>query len=214
MRISIFACISLFALLGPAAAVTLPVVDGWRISEPVYPNWQIHPLQAGAAATAGMSGKEAVYASGQMKRFEERQRVDISSVYGTLENRFSLAAWHGKRVRVTLRLKNEGDARAWTTFYVANTDGSGIAPTRVSWNGAGSTAWEPHAFVVDVADNADEFVVRVGIAGTGKVWVDAVTMEAVSAEAPSNARRFIDGGQPTRPRQTGTDLTPPLGPST
>src|SRR5665213_3549750 len=122
MRIHILAGVFLFTLIGSAAAATSTANDGWyRVRG--YARWPAAPFQIGTGATTGMSGRQAVYFAGDAGWATIRNSL---AKYGALQQDIPLQAWCGKRLRLTLRLKDDGGARAWTSLNINDEDNSVI----------------------------------------------------------------------------------------
>ena len=193
MRHSSFAPLAFLTILGSTAlAAAAPADTGWYLASPkAYPS----PFHIGTGDMAGMAGKQAVYVMGSTSPAITTWNSGLH--YGAMERNISLKAWRGKRVRLSLRLENEGDLRGWTSLYVSRADGSGIRsfPQKTAF---GSGGWEDHQFVVDVPTDADNLIVAVGLAGKGKVWVDGLALESVGNDIPvSNTQRVIKAAPPS-----------------
>jgi len=193
MRISALAGFALLAILNGAALAAPSASDGWYVIQPTLrphtPKSRVPHYEFGAGATAGMTGKQAVYIAN-----------NVNSSGGTMNRDISLAAWRGQRIRLSLSLKSEGGARPSVALEVINADTNGVSTARQP-NESGGNAWETHKFVLAAPGNADKLVVHVGFRGVGRVWVDDVTLEAVAANvALSETRRFIN----TAPRCYGS----------
>jgi hypothetical protein len=195
MRIPFLAGVFLFTLIGSAAAATTTANDGWyRVRG--YARWPAVPFQIGTGATTGMSGRQAVYFAGDAGWATVRNSL---AKYGALQQNVSLRAWRGKRLRLTLRLKDDGDARAWTALNISDDDRSAVH-AGIQRNESGSGAWRAHQFVLDVPDDANNLYLDVGLTDEGKVWADEVRLEAVSADVPLTPSRL------TRPRSSNAWL--------
>src|SRR5471032_1564631 len=108
MRIPALAAFALLAACGNAALADAPANDGWYLSGPSQPQAAPSPVHIGAGTTADMAGKQAVYF------LKDPGQYNGSNF--ELDRNISLAAWRGKRLRVSLRLKTDGDARAWANL--------------------------------------------------------------------------------------------------
>jgi hypothetical protein len=102
--------------------------------------------------------------------------------FGGLENRLPLEAWRGKRLQIRLRLRNEGQVRAWASVQI-NKSNNTASRSFAQVNDAGE-AWQDQRFVMEVSDTATELALIVGLAGTGTVWVDGATLETVNQDVP------------------------------
>jgi hypothetical protein len=122
-----------------------------------------------------MRGGQAVFLKGSSK--------DVRMWRMPLARSVNLDAWRQKRMRVTLRLKNDGDARAFTSLRINNVNETGLVAT-AQRNETATGVWEVHQFVLDVPANAGTLLVNVGLTGKGTVWVDDLRLEAVGTDVP------------------------------
>lgn len=159
------------------AALTAPALgegaQDWRLTH------NIGGVEARTGATPGMTGTEAVYFQG------------VCCGGGALaERKIPLEAWRGKRVRVSLRFRNEGKlARADLWLRI---DGGERAISTVSQSLRGEH-WQTPQFVLDVPGDAISLAVDLSLSGRGASWLDGVALEPVSADVPVT---------PVRPRNT------------
>gem|GEM_PF-5857796 len=111
-----------------ATAGCAPGLASPQHTEAVGPQYR-----ASIGITPGMAGRQAVFiASNQHWSRGGAMRRDIS-----------LESWRGKRVRLSLRLKAEEGAQAWTGLEIVKTDRNGITPANQS-NIASGDGWEAH----------------------------------------------------------------------
>lgn len=115
--------------------------------------------------------------------------------YGGLENDIPLESWRGKRIRVTLRLKDEDGARAFAIAQVNRVDGDGRI-TLAQRNSLDGRGWETHQFVMDVPDDGNHLYVYAGFTGKGRMQVDGVTLETVSMATPLSPAMPVGSGGP------------------
>lgn len=187
MRIHTLGLLTLLTFSGTAALAEGTADTGWFLANPKSVPSSFH---VGTGAVAGMAGQQAVYVMG--KTDPRVTTWNSGSRYGALERKISLVNWRGKRVRLSLRLRNEGDLTGWALLYVSQTNGDGVRafPQKTV---SGSGDWETHEFVLQVPATATDLTVAVGLAGEGKVWVDGLSLEAVGANIPvSDTRRAIN----------------------
>jgi hypothetical protein len=196
MRRFVTALFVLFAF--PAAAAEVPAVDGWILTsgfhggmQDSYDHTERHRawsakttppvLEAGAGATPGMRGAQAIYLRGNAFLQTGSGTPLLSFTrYGALEKRIAMEAWRGKRVRLSLRTRDDG-ARAW----IASQWGNRINP--VMMNGTGTAkagGWRTHQLVFDVPARAGTLTIAMGIIGEGAAWLDDLRIEAVGADVP------------------------------
>ena len=146
----------------------------------------------GTGAVAGLPGNQVVHATGPMNIFG----------YAALRREISLADWRGKRLRISLSLKDTPDARSWVSAVIWNADHSAIVSSNLR-NKAGSDDWQTHGFVLDVPRNADRLVISVGMRGensrkNGTVWVDGATLQAVGDDIALTYSRHLRTNPYTR----------------
>jgi hypothetical protein len=174
----------LMALLGAAVAANATALDDWRLTT-VKP-WGGLRYKTGLGTTDGMSGNQALYIGGEGNRY-------FNSDAPVLARRIPLDGWRGQRVRVTLRLKDEGDIRAWVRFHLSNNDSTGLNAA-IQRDERGIADWQTHQFVLNVPQNAVNVSIELGLTGDGQVWLDDIALEAVGADvALSSTRRAITG---------------------
>ena len=168
MRIPTLAGLILFASLGSLAPAIAD--ESWSVVGTSGNGQSPLPrLTTGSGVVAGASENPAVYLSG-------------AGNAGRLQREIPLDAWRGKRLRLSLRLKNDGNVHAWSRISFRYGDGKQLF-TDTQRNIAGD-AWEAHQFVLDVAGDATALVIFVGLEGTGKVWVEGLTLEPAGADVP------------------------------
>ena len=178
MRLALLAAASLLAAIGSAAAAQSTAKD-WHLKR--------EQLEVRTGVTDGMAGAEAVTVQGD---------AGIGGWQGSfrhpLAKTFSLLDWRGQRVRVTFRLKTEGEMRAYVRFELAD---ASIDTTQSMVQKQDSHDWETHSFVVDVPrKDVSRLHILIGLQGKGAVWADNVAIEAVDKKvALSPARRLHAG---------------------
>jgi hypothetical protein len=115
--------------------------------------------------------------------------------FGGLESDIDLDAWRGKRVRLTLRLRNVDGGRAYAIAQVNQSSGDG-ARTLAQRNASGSHDWETHQFVLDVPEGGNHLYVYVGMTGKGRILADGLTLEAVGRDAALSPAQPVRAGGP------------------
>jgi hypothetical protein len=198
----------LVLLAFPAAAVEVPVADGWVLTSG-YRVWMQDSydhserdrgwapkttppvLQAGMGATPGMRGAQAIYLmkdNGFPQTWAGAGTLLPYTLYGSLERRIPMAAWSGKRVRLSLRTRADG-AGAW----IASQWGNSLNPMSPVNPATGHTitiksdanGWVKHQLVFDVPNGTvAALTVGMGITGKGTAWLDDFRIEAVDADVP------------------------------
>lgn len=130
--------------------------------------------------TGPVAGTRAVYVQGDARIRSPQASFDR---FGGVERAIPLNSWRGKRVQLSLRLENKGDARAYALAQVNRSDGP-AARTAVQRNSEGTSFWETHRFVMDVPEDATSLFLYAGFTGTGAVWVDDIALAAVDGDVP------------------------------
>lgn len=174
-KIPVFVLVAV--LLASGSALAVQVADDWH-----YLNGTTHTpsylLNWGRGATAGMVQGRDNYLAGDAGYATVSNSLRL---YGGVAQVLPLKAWQGRRLNVSLRLKNEGDARAWVMANLRQADRGGftLAPQR---NAPGSGEWQSRNFVLDVPANATDLTLTVGLTGKGRIWIDTVTLEPAGAD--------------------------------
>lgn len=160
--------ILLLALAGPA--VYGAEGGGW------YKNRQIgSQIEIGLGKVAGTASSEAAYISVATER---------SNFQASMMNNIPVKDFRGRRLSVTLRLKDEGEAQGRAGIVLTQKD-LGATPIfgAPQANGPGDD-WQSHRFVVDVPSSADTLILNVALKGKGRVWVDGIEIVEVGTDVP------------------------------
>lgn len=175
MRQYIFAGFVLFAGLGGIAAAAPD--SGWHLARAA--GIQRYGFETGTAPTTGMHAGAATY----FRTAGFNGACCVSNA--TLERTIPLAAWRGKRIHLSLRLKAEGDARAAVQFVIHNSDRTDLfVPAQVNAPGG---AWQAHQSILDVPGNATDLTVTVALKvskGRATGWVDDFVLETANVHDP------------------------------
>jgi hypothetical protein len=113
--------------------------------------------------------------------------ADTGGKYGTWVRSIDAAPYRGKRVRLSAYTKTEGTTQRadfWARIQAADSpaDGSGLG---AQWIRLPATSgWEHLEIVLDVSPAGAMLQYGVGVAGPGKLWVDAPKLEVVAADVP------------------------------
>lgn len=189
----------LFALLTFSCSANAAAIEGWSLSAGLYQDQcgvmfarTVRPrLTTGVGTTDGAPGQTVFVAgntievptfgrySGDETRayppFDEAFPAQWSFVrFGGLQQRIPLDAWRGKTLLVTMRMKNEGAARAWAAFQVDKANDIVLRGT--AQRNAPGTAWQTRQFILDVPADATDLIVMAGLTGQGKVWLDGLRL--------------------------------------
>ena len=202
MRISVLIFLVLLTLPGSAVAVNL-TADGWLLGSGLYQDQcgLLHhrgarpSLETDIGSTPGAGTSPAVYLRGDGaigSGFRERGLRNSNDEalpaqwsfvrHGGLERSLSMQAWRGQRVRLSLRLKNEDEARAFAAVQVDRSNDTALRSV-AQRNEPGSGGWQLHQFVLDVPDNATDMTVMVGLTGQGTIWLDGFEIGAIHDDA-------------------------------
>ena len=172
MRIPVLAILIAAAFAsGSAFAALAP--DDWYFKQG-YSRMPAHFLKSGMGMTEGMMDARDFYLSGDAGSATIR---NSAARYGSLQQVISLQGWRGRRVSLSLRLKNDGDARAWATVQI--TERGHITIAAPQQNDSVSGQWETRRFVLDVPRNAEGMILNVGLTDRGTVWLDGMKLETV-----------------------------------
>ena len=121
----------------------------------------------------------------------ESRSGNVSEGFGTLMQTFGAAAYAGKRVRMTADVRAQGVQR-WAGLWM-RVDGPGNRT--LSFDNMqdrpieGTTGWRSYAVVLDVPAGSESISFGILLSGQGKVWIDNVRFEEVSAAVPVTGRQ-------------------------
>jgi hypothetical protein len=159
----------LLAICAGTASAGIPVDGNWHLTGTVaYPAPQYVSQPGGDARMVGSNGMSD----------------------GALVRKIPLAAWKGQRVRLTLRLKNAGDARVTASAQLDGSEGCIVQQTLSQKDSADGGAWLAR-FVVDVPQTGADLTAAVNLHGKGAVLVDAMRLEAAGDETPVSHRKRL-----------------------
>ena len=201
MRLHSLAGFFLVAALGSAAAAvsSQPLADGWyllnkELLRPEIPAAQRHPavFTAGVGVGQGLETPTALLLSGDARgtaAMPKIQRIILAQpqvsfeTFGGLERRIPLAAWRGKRLRLSLASRNGGGAFAYVSAQINRSNFTAIR-TASAMNTNRNGTWKAHNFVLDVPDDATDLILIAGLTGSGRIWLDGFSMQAADRDAP------------------------------
>lgn len=135
---------------------------------------------------------------GRASGFLECSTPDLDT-FGALKQAFRADSYRGRRIRLTGYLRTR-DLERWAGLWmrVDGSDASLLAFDNMSQRPVrGNTEWAPYQIVLDVPQGAVQIVYGVTLAGSGRLWVDDLSVEVVG---PSVAT--TDMGQPPVPGKT------------
>jgi hypothetical protein len=176
-------------------------------------------FESGIGAVTGAMGGKAIYLRGgaanpvarfytQSRNSPDRSLQHSFIAYGGLERRIALKEWRGKRISVTVRLKDEGEARAFVSAWMNKSNGTAIR-TAARPNKAGG-ALQMHQFVLDVPENATSLAIMVGLTGKGTAWLDGMTMMVVDRAMPLSWSERLEGNQYPNSDYFNSSTSPPV----
>jgi hypothetical protein len=187
MHLKAIAGIALFSILSSTALAAPPADCGWYLAAPSQSKATTPLAHIGTGFTPGIKGSEAVY-------FKNDRPANLDSAYA-LERKISLASFQGKRVRLSVRLRNDGEYRAWTNIYIPLSAQNGIGSFRQQ-TAFGKNDWETHEFVFDVPDQATDLMIAVTATNKGTIWVDDLSLAPVDKNVRTTEMRRVINSAP------------------
>ena len=184
-------CILAVLVLGGIGAANAAALDDWRLKrafaeyDPPTPESRTIPaaFRSGIGAVDVAAGGPAYYVT------VVNNSLLIKGIAGNFERKLSLAAWRGKRMRLTLRFKTVEEIRAGFTAAVAQHN-EVRRGTQKRWIRTGDR-WQTVQFVRDVPADAADLVLDLGLYGKGTLWIGDVALEAADDKgAPSPTIRL------------------------
>jgi len=151
-------------------------VDGWFLS-------------GGASDEFEAAIDPTVHAHGNASA-RLRPRAVTPSGYGTLMQRIPADAFRGQRLRMRAQVQGAaitGRGDLWLRVQAVYSPGDGPGLGGRGFKLAGTFAWRPYEVVFDVPDVAEEIQLGIGLAGTGTLWLDGVTLDEVSRDVAATA---------------------------
>jgi hypothetical protein len=126
--------------------------------------------------------------SGHASGYVQSLRKPPAEKFGNLCQWFDADEYRGKHLKMTAWMKTKldsGSARLWVRV-----DGDWGSSRRDSFDNMddrpikGTNDWQPYSIVVDVPDSSTRIFFGAFLLGTGKIWLDDVTIEPVSKDVP------------------------------
>ena len=187
MKRALAAVVTLFALTATSIAADAP--QGWFLagSRPQDYTVTVDPKTP-------KSGTSSALLESRPGREEEG--------FGTLMQTFGAAAYAGKRVRMTADVRAQAVQR-WAGLWM-RVDASGhrtLAFDNMQDRAiSGNSEWRSYAVVLDVPAESESISFGVLLSGPGRVWIDNVRFEEVSASVPTTGKPApIPGAPPAQP---------------
>jgi hypothetical protein len=190
MRIPI---VVLLMFLGGMAFANALTNGGWHMVSPLKDGSvpRGYPFDSGNGSVEGMTGGAAVYF----------RAYGGNNFYGRngaiLRREISPEVWLGKRARLTLRLRKEGRGEADLRVHIEKRNGVSIAATPQNIDDGD---WKIRQVVLDVPEDAIDFVIDLHLSGKGGIWIDRIALETVGEDvALTGSRRDDTNKFPTVP---------------
>ncbi|MEO7493881.1 MAG: transcriptional regulator [Massilia sp.] len=167
-----------YVLFAALAATSMMVLARSNPLPP--PGW----ILAGASPTEYTSGIDAHNVDGVTGAKFIAQNSGEGASWATLMQMISAEQYRGKRVRFQARVKTE-DVSGWAGLWL-RVDNAVNKPVAF-YNSQdkpikGSTGWSMRSVVLDVPIDAGAIAFGVIDNGKGKVWLDAISLEAVGSD--------------------------------
>lgn len=184
---------ALLVLLGGMACANALTNASWHIVSPLKDGSMPrgYPFDTGGGQVDGMTGGLAVY----FRSYGGNNYLGRNGA--VLRREISPEIWRGKRARLTLRLKKEGRGEASLQVHIEKRNGVSIAATPQNID---ADAWQVRQIVLEVPEDATNFVVDLHLSGKCDIWIDSIALETVGADiALTGSRRDDKNGFPTVP---------------
>lgn len=126
-------------------------------------------------------------AAGRASAYLE-SNVTYAEGFGTLMQEVSADAYRGQRLRLTVHVK-ANDVQGWAGVWM-RVDGPGLMIVLDNMRDrpiVGNTDWRAYSLVLDVPADASGFAYGLLLEGSGRVWMDAISLEVVDAGVPVTA---------------------------
>ncbi len=133
--------------------------------------------------------------------------------FGSLAQTVAAGRFAGKRVRLAASVRGEG-VTTWAGLWmnVNGADGRTLAGDNMQDRALrGTTDWTPLEVVLDVPAGAESIAFGALLEGSGTVWVDDVSLEAVDASVPvtkARIREWFPTGSAAADYEMGEDPVP------
>lgn len=191
MNIKVIVVAAIAATILATAQAELPKPEGWMLFSPTmdkYVVWSDSATTVSGVASVGLKSK-----SNDAKEYASAMQMMPPGKY------------LNKRVRFSGFLKTEnvtGSAGLWLRVDGANREALGFdnMQTRPV---KGTTDWRRYDVVLDVPTGATNLAFGALLVGAGNVWMDKVSMEAVSLDVPVTN---LASKPPSLPTPAGIEL--------
>lgn len=120
--------------------------------------------------------------------------------FGTLMQTIDAANYEGKRIRLRGWVKAE-DAGDWAGLWMRVDQGQRMVAFDNMENRkiTGTRPWSPCDVVLDVPADATSISFGILLSGTGKVWLNDVSLEVVSSDTPTTGQTSVKRTLPMSP---------------
>jgi len=163
----------LLASVTPVIAQVVPV-NG----DAVFSSNPRTAFEAGTEKTDGAAG-ESNFIRALANDDQERQSGDFSRW-------LAADSYHGKRIRISTKLKTSAVDRASCTLAVWND--SRVLQSADGTSRSGSGAWQDCSVVMQIPDSATRLRIGFYLRGTGEVWADQFNLEEVGRDVQETRR--------------------------
>lgn len=146
-------------------------------------------VKAGSMAAKYETGTVNVEGSNRQAAYLKSVDDEITG-FGTLMQQFSAAAYKGKRLQFSARVRTEqvkNRAGLWMRIDQHGSTTSLAFDNMEARPVKGDTEWTRYNIVLDVPEPASLISFGVLLSGTGQVWITDVALNAVDGSVPTTA---------------------------
>ena len=193
-----------FHVVAAALAATSMWVAAAESTSKLPEPWYILGPGGGAASPRFQSGIDhLVTSSGKGSKFlrytkgEAKTGQTEAPLFASLEQEISAKRYAGQRIRFQARVKTR-DVKSAGLFMTVS-EGVLLLDlcTCRDKEIAGTADWQIRSVTLDVPKNATTLRFGVSNSGTGQVWIDELTLEAVGADVPAEGNLYSRREVPT-----------------
>ena len=132
-----------------------------------------------------------------------RSVVAQPKVPGMLQAGLAAGSYVRKRVRLSGYLRTEDVSEVLTIWMGIQGQNTVLLAVADGGRSRGTTGWKKHDVVLDVPEQSVTLSLGITLEGTGKVWLDGVTVDTVGHEVAVTAQKWAFGGGAGRVRSRG-----------
>ena len=114
---------------------------------------------------------------------------------GGLERHIPIESWRGKKMLVSVRLRNAGASRGYVQAQINRVYGPGIR-TAAEYYTRNDESWERRDLVLEVPNDATYLFVYSGFTGFGDFWLEGLKLDAAPADAQVSNTMLLPLGPP------------------